>query len=132
MWRWVNLERQRYYLADVVQDLFGEWTLVYAWGGIGALRGNRCNVNQIIMSPLRKPTSTVTKPNSAKSRCGTSDYRAGMTDVHKLTMENGCFRAGYGVKWKDQRGRPVFFGPSPSIKQSPRPVRSDSWQCVSC
>lgn len=43
MWRWVHPEKQRYYLADLVQDLFGEWTLVKAWGGLGSSRGGMRN-----------------------------------------------------------------------------------------
>jgi hypothetical protein len=39
MWRWVNPETHRYYQADLVRDLFGEWTLVWAWGGLGSDRG---------------------------------------------------------------------------------------------
>jgi predicted DNA-binding WGR domain protein len=39
MWRWVHPETRRYYQADLVQDLFGDWTLVRAWGGLGTARG---------------------------------------------------------------------------------------------
>jgi len=41
MWRWIQPETLRYYQADLVVDLFGDWTLVYAWGGLGAKRGSR-------------------------------------------------------------------------------------------
>ena len=40
MWRWIHPEKQRYYQADLVVDLFGDWTLVCAWGGLGTNRGN--------------------------------------------------------------------------------------------
>ena len=40
MWYWFNPSNHRYYQADLVLDLFGEWTLVCAWGGYGTLRGN--------------------------------------------------------------------------------------------
>jgi predicted DNA-binding WGR domain protein len=39
MWRWINPHNHRYYQADLVLDLFGDWTLVCAWGGLGTLRG---------------------------------------------------------------------------------------------
>ncbi len=38
MWRWINPEKQRYYQAELMTDLFGEWTVVYAWGGLGTAR----------------------------------------------------------------------------------------------
>lgn len=40
MWYWINPHNHRYYLADMVQDLLGDWTLVCAWGGHGTLRGD--------------------------------------------------------------------------------------------
>ena len=38
MWHWINPEKFRYYQADLVMDLFGDWTLVYCWGGLGSRR----------------------------------------------------------------------------------------------
>ncbi len=40
MWRWTHPEKQRYYQADLVLDLFGDWTLVKTWGGLGTRRGS--------------------------------------------------------------------------------------------
>ncbi len=40
MWRWINPENFRYYQASLVLDLFGDWTLVCAWGGLGSMRGD--------------------------------------------------------------------------------------------
>ena len=40
MWYWFNPSNHRYYQADLVLDLFGEWPLVCAWGGYGTLRGD--------------------------------------------------------------------------------------------
>jgi len=37
--RWVNEETARYYQAWLIEDLFGDWTLVTAWGGLGSRRG---------------------------------------------------------------------------------------------
>lgn len=37
--RWINYENQRYYTAQLVQDLFGDWTLVSCWGGLHSHRG---------------------------------------------------------------------------------------------
>ncbi len=39
MWRWINPEKYRYYQADLALDLFGDWTLVCCWGGLGSRRG---------------------------------------------------------------------------------------------
>jgi hypothetical protein len=36
---WINLEKARYYQVFLDQDLFGDWTLITAWGGIGSNRG---------------------------------------------------------------------------------------------
>ncbi len=40
MWFWIHPEKQRYYQADLVVDLFGDWTMIWAWGGLGSARGN--------------------------------------------------------------------------------------------
>jgi hypothetical protein len=39
MQRWVNPESQRYYVADLVEDLLGGWSVVTAWGGLGSRLG---------------------------------------------------------------------------------------------
>ncbi|WP_295542114.1 WGR domain-containing protein [uncultured Thiohalocapsa sp.] len=35
----MNPEKARYYQVFLDQDLFGDWTLVKIWGGIGSNRG---------------------------------------------------------------------------------------------
>jgi hypothetical protein len=37
--RWVNPEKARYYQADLVEDLFGAWIVITAWGGMESHRG---------------------------------------------------------------------------------------------
>jgi predicted DNA-binding WGR domain protein len=37
--RWIHPEKGRYYQAELVQDLFGDWTLILVWGGFGSRRG---------------------------------------------------------------------------------------------
>jgi hypothetical protein len=37
--RWINRENLRYYSIRLVEDLFGEWTLVICWGGSNSKRG---------------------------------------------------------------------------------------------
>ena len=37
--RWVNDATARYYEAHLVEDLFGFWTLITAWGRQGSPRG---------------------------------------------------------------------------------------------
>lgn len=37
--RWVNPQNQRYYSADLEQDLFGEWVLNCRWGSLRSQRG---------------------------------------------------------------------------------------------
>ena len=41
MWYWINLEKRRYYQADLLKDLFGDWTLVCGWGSLETRHGNR-------------------------------------------------------------------------------------------
>jgi len=36
---WIHPGKCRYYQAELVPDLFGDWSLVRAWGGLGTLRG---------------------------------------------------------------------------------------------
>jgi len=36
---WINPEKARYYQVFLDQDLFGDWTLIKVWGGIGSHRG---------------------------------------------------------------------------------------------
>lgn len=36
---WINPEKARYYQVHLAQDLFGDWTLIKVWGGIGSNRG---------------------------------------------------------------------------------------------
>lgn len=41
--RWINRRWQsesRYYTVEILQDLFGEWSLRASWGGLGGRRGN--------------------------------------------------------------------------------------------
>lgn len=39
MWRWINPDTRRYYLATLQTDLLGDWTLVTSWGAINSARG---------------------------------------------------------------------------------------------
>ena len=36
---WINDEKARYYQVHLVQDLFGDWTLIAVWGALGSHRG---------------------------------------------------------------------------------------------
>lgn len=38
--RWVNREAGRYYEAELLRDLFGDWTVLTVWGGLGTRRGS--------------------------------------------------------------------------------------------
>ena len=42
--RWVNEAKARYYQAELVQDLFGDWVVITAWGGLGSRRGRQRNL----------------------------------------------------------------------------------------
>ena len=44
MWRWTHPEKHRYYQADLVKDLFDDWQVITAWGGVGSRRGGRRNL----------------------------------------------------------------------------------------
>ena len=37
--RWLHIAKGRYYHAYLVEDLFGEWTLITVWGGRGSRLG---------------------------------------------------------------------------------------------
>ena len=37
--RWLHVAKARYYQAHLVKDLFGEWTLITVWGGLGSRLG---------------------------------------------------------------------------------------------
>ena len=37
--RWINAEKRRDDQVDLVWDLFGDWTLILAWGGLESRRG---------------------------------------------------------------------------------------------
>ncbi|WP_317623703.1 WGR domain-containing protein [Allochromatium vinosum] len=39
--RWIHPEKQRYYSVALVRDLFGDWTLLQCWGGIGSQLGGQ-------------------------------------------------------------------------------------------
>jgi hypothetical protein len=41
--RWVNDAKALYYKGTLVQDLFGDWNLITAWGGLGSRRGGQRN-----------------------------------------------------------------------------------------
>lgn len=34
MYHWIQPEKSRYYQAHLVEDLFGDWTLVSCWGAL--------------------------------------------------------------------------------------------------
>jgi len=36
---WINPEKARYYQVFLDRDLFGDWTLIKVWSGIGSNRG---------------------------------------------------------------------------------------------
>ncbi len=40
MWHWINPDNRRYYQADLIKDLFVDWTLVKTWGSLATRRGN--------------------------------------------------------------------------------------------
>ena len=40
-YRWIHPEKQRYYSVVLVRDLFGDWTLLQCWGGIGSHLGGQ-------------------------------------------------------------------------------------------
>lgn len=39
MYRWIQTEKARYYQAQLVEDLFGDWTLVSSWGSLDTRQG---------------------------------------------------------------------------------------------
>lgn len=60
--RWVNEEKARYYQAWLIEDLFGDWTLVTAWGGLGSRRGRArspCLFKRTVWRASRRSPSAV-------------------------------------------------------------------------
>ena len=41
MQHWVNQEERRFYTIMVTQDLFGDWVLIRAWGGLDNNKGGQ-------------------------------------------------------------------------------------------
>ena len=39
IWRWIHPHKRRWYLLLLHQDLFGDWVLLRAWGGLDSRRG---------------------------------------------------------------------------------------------
>ena len=39
MYSWIQPEKSLYYQANLIKDLFGDWTLVSSWGVIDSRRG---------------------------------------------------------------------------------------------
>ncbi|WP_020507143.1 WGR domain-containing protein [Lamprocystis purpurea] len=37
--RWLHIAKARYYQAHLEKDLFGDWTLITVWGGLGSRLG---------------------------------------------------------------------------------------------
>jgi len=46
MQHWIHPGKYRYYQAELVADLFGDWSLVRAWGGLGTPRGG-CKITGV-------------------------------------------------------------------------------------
>jgi len=42
MHRWVNEEKRRYYQVHLVEDMFGDWSLIACWGSLDSRRGEGC------------------------------------------------------------------------------------------
>lgn len=40
MLRWIHPEKGRYYQADLVEDLFGGWSVITAWGSLHTHHGS--------------------------------------------------------------------------------------------
>ena len=38
-YQWIHAEKKRYYTAQIVQDLLGEWVVIQRWGGFLSKRG---------------------------------------------------------------------------------------------
>ena len=65
MLRWVNPDNRRYYQADLVKDLFGDWTLVKVWGSLDSHQGNQ-------------------------KICLVSGKEKGLAEIQKLMKEREC------------------------------------------
>ncbi len=46
--RWANDAKARYYRAWLIEDLFGDWTLITVWGGLGSRRGQARSTEKIL------------------------------------------------------------------------------------
>ncbi len=69
---WIKPSNHRYYLAELVQDLFNDWTLICAWGGYGTLRGHHSITGVASYADVtdRPIGATHDRPNGATFSCG--------------------------------------------------------------
>jgi hypothetical protein len=74
---WINPEKARYYQVFLDQDMFGDWTLITAWGGIGSNRGRMHSTGvasyeagvELVDEIGRRRAQRGYVPSSAPSRC---------------------------------------------------------------
>lgn len=38
-YQWIQAEKKRYYTAQILQDLLGEWVVIQRWGSLGGRQG---------------------------------------------------------------------------------------------
>ena len=100
LWCWINPDSFRYCQVCLVLDLFGDWTLVCAWGGLGSRRGSY------------RVTGVLSYDNGVQ--------RIGEMDAHR--QKRGYVPVSTLADWADQiaQMRGTACGPRPKPPQ-PKP-----------
>lgn len=89
MWYWINPHNYRYYLADLVQDLLGDWTLLCAWGGYGTLRGNHSITGVASYADGLRKINALGAHREKRGYIAVSSFAAWKSQI--ATMEMGAY-----------------------------------------
>lgn len=75
--RWEHPDKQRYYHVVVAQDLFGDWVLTKAWGGISKATGRITHFPCISRAEATTFINKIAKIREKRGYvlCGNSDNR---------------------------------------------------------
>ena len=73
---WINPEKARYYQVHLDQDLFGDWTLIKVWGGIGSNRGRMHSTGVASYEAGIEQVDEIARRRAQRGYQPLGDYRA--------------------------------------------------------